>query len=112
MRVAALGAPSGLGALLDGAPLRTRLRGSFEVVLLFSTSRARLARRLDAGVAALAPRGALWLAWPKRSSGLSTDLDDRAVRALGLATGLVDNRVCAIDATWSALRFVHRRTGR
>jgi hypothetical protein len=54
-------------------------------------------------------RGGLWIAWPKRSSGLASDLDDGVVRRLGLATGLVDNKVCAVDETWSALRFVARR---
>jgi hypothetical protein len=52
--------------------------------------------------------GGLWVAWPKRASGVVTDLDENVVRDLGLAAGLVDNKVCAIDATWSALRFVVR----
>jgi hypothetical protein len=72
-------------------------------------ARAMLERRLDALVAALEPRGGLWIAWPKRSSGVASDLDDRTVRELGLGTGLVDNKVCAIDETWSGLRFVRRR---
>ena len=59
-------------------------------------------------VHALAPAGGLWLAWPKRASGLRTDLSDDVVRELGLATGLVDNKVCAVDATYSGLRFVYR----
>ena len=54
------------------------------------------------------PAGGLWVAWPKRSSGVSTDLDENLVREIGLAEGLVDNKVCAIDATWSGLRFVWR----
>jgi hypothetical protein len=112
MRVAALGAPPSLAVRLAGTPLHARLRGSFEVILLFSSSAAQLARRLDGALEALDARGALWLAWPKRSSGVSTDLDDRAIRELGLATGLVDNKVCAIDETWSGLRFVHRREPR
>jgi hypothetical protein len=112
MRVAALGAPPGLADRLAGAALHTRLRGSFEVILLFSTEAAQIERRLDAALRALDERGALWLAWPKRGSALQTDLDDRAVRRLGLATGLVDNKVCAIDETWSGLRFVRRRAAR
>ena len=82
------------------------------MVIQFATSRATLERRLDALVAALEPRGGLWIAWPKRSSGKRSDLDDRAVRESGLATGLVDNKVCAIDETWSGLRFVMRRGAR
>jgi hypothetical protein len=50
----------------------------------------------------------LWIAWPKRASGVETDLSENAVRELGLAAGLVDNKVCAIDQTWSGLRFVYR----
>ncbi|MGH2851787.1 MAG: DUF3052 domain-containing protein, partial [Solirubrobacteraceae bacterium] len=79
------------------------------VIVLFARERRELARRLEGAVAALEPRGGLWLAWPKRSSGVPSDLDDANVRELGLATGLVDNNVCAIDETWSALRFVNRR---
>ncbi len=111
-RVAALGAPAGFASRLEGAVVRTRLAGSFEVIVLFSRSRAQLERRLPAATAALDQGGALWLAWPKRSSGVDTDLDDRVVREAGLATGLVDNRVCSIDATWSGLRFMRRRAAR
>ena len=63
-------------------------------------------------IAALEPRGGLWIAWPKRSSGVSSNLDDRVVRETVLATGLVDNKVCAIDETWSGLRFVRRLRAR
>jgi hypothetical protein len=70
--------------------------------------RARLERRLPALRGLLEPSGGLWVAWPKRASGVSTDLGDGPVRELGLAAGLVDNKVCAIDATWSGLRFVYR----
>jgi hypothetical protein len=111
MRVAALSAPPDLAERLDGATLHARLRGSFAVILLFCTAEAQLERRLAGALGALDAGGALWLAWPKRSSGVRTDLDDRAVRAIGLATGLVDNKVCAIDETWSGLRFVARRGG-
>jgi hypothetical protein len=81
------------------------------VILLFSTRAAQLERRLDGALRALDAHAALWLAWPKRGSGLRTDLHDGAVRERGLATGLVDNKVCALDETWSGLRFVHRRAG-
>jgi hypothetical protein len=107
-RVAAMSAPPGFAELLEGAPFSTRLRGSFDVVIQFATSRATLERRLTALIGALEPRGGLWIAWPKRSSGVASELDERAVRELGLATSLVDNKVCAIDETWSGLRFVRR----
>ena len=107
-------APSGfeatLGDLPEGVQLRRDLRGSepFDVILLFARDAAALARRLEPCRARLAETGGLWLAWPKKASGLATDLSDGAVRAVGLATGLVDNKVCAVDDTWSGLRFVVR----
>jgi hypothetical protein len=91
-----------------GVTLRRALRGSFDVILAFAVRRVELERRLPALRSALAADGGLWLAWPKRASGVETDLGDGAVRALGLAAGLVDNKVCAIDETWSGLRFVYR----
>jgi hypothetical protein len=76
--------------------------------VLGATSRADLARRLPAVRRALDPAGGLWVAWPKRSSGVATDLTEDVVRELGLAAGLVDNKVCAVDTAWSALRLVVR----
>ena len=110
MRVAAIGAPDGFAARLEDARVTAQLRGSFELIVFFATSVAQLERRMAALLRARSERGGLWIAWPKRSSGLASDLDDGVVRRLGLATGLVDNKVCAIDETWSALRFVARRT--
>ncbi|HVC84267.1 MAG TPA: DUF3052 domain-containing protein [Solirubrobacteraceae bacterium] len=111
-RVAVLAAPPGFAGQFDEASVSTRLRGSFDVVVQFARSRAMLERRIDVLVVALEPRGGLWIAWPKRSSGIPSDLDDRTVRELGLGIGLVDNKVCAIDETWSGLRFVNRRGAR
>ena len=111
-RVAVMAAPPGFADQFEQALVSTRLRGSFDVVIQLARSRAPLERRLDVLVAAFEPRGGLWIAWPKRSSGVSSDLDDRTVRELGLGTGLVDNKVCAIDETWSGLRFVNRRSAR
>jgi hypothetical protein len=106
-RAAVLGAPAGFTERLEDVQVpHSRLRGRFDVIVAFAESRAGVERRLDALIAALEPRGALWIAWPKRSSGVTTDLDDRAVRELGLAAGLLDNKVRAIDETWSSLRFV------
>lgn len=115
-RIALIAAPEGFTAVLEslpeGARLHTRLRGRFDVIVMFATRRAALERRLPALHAALEPAGGLWLAWPKRASGMATDLGDDQVRMLGLAAGLVDNKVCAIDETWSGLRFVYRRADR
>jgi hypothetical protein len=83
-----------------------------DVILAFVRSRSELERGLEAWQAALDPAGGLWIAWPKRSSGVATDLSDGVVREAGLAGGLVDNKVCAIDATWSGLRFVVRLADR
>jgi hypothetical protein len=115
-RLGLIGAPAGfdevLGALPPGVVVRRRLRGSFDVLVAFATRRAELERRLPSWRAALDQAGGLWVAWPKRASGVPTDLTDGVVRELGLAGGLVDNKVCAIDATWSGLRFVYRLADR
>jgi hypothetical protein len=112
VRVGLVGAPVGfditLGQLPPDVLLRTALRGSFDVIVAFFDSAAALQRRLPALGGALDPAGGLWVAWPKRSSGVETDLSDGVVRELGLAAGLVDNKVCAIDQVWSGLRFVYR----
>ena len=79
-----------------------------EVVVFFTTRRDELARRLPKLKATLAPADGLWIAWPKKASKLETDLDFAAVQQAGLAVGLVDNKSCAIDADWQALRFVIR----
>jgi hypothetical protein len=102
-----------LGELPDGVVVRPVGRGGqFDVIVCFCRTSKELARDLPGLPARLAPSGGLWLAWPKKtartSSGLATDLTEGEVRARGLATGLVDNKVCAIDDTWSGLRFVVR----
>jgi hypothetical protein len=101
-----------LGEMPDGVTIRRRLRGPCDLIVSFHIERAELERRLPALRRALAQDGGLWLAWPKRSSGVATDLSDGSVRELGLAAGLVDNKVCAIDETWSGLRFVYRLANR
>lgn len=115
-RVALLRAPADfvetLGELPADVTVRRQARPPLDVIVAFVRSRAELDRGLDAWHAALNPAGGLWIAWPKRTSGVETDLSEAAVRAAGLATGLVDNKVCAIDATWSGLRFVFRLTDR
>jgi hypothetical protein len=116
-RLALLNAPDGfdrtLGELPPGVAVRRALRGPLDVIVFFTRRRPELERRLPALKGALEPNGGgLWLAWPKRASGLETDLSDGVVRELGLATGLVDNKVCAVDETWSGLRFVYRLADR
>jgi hypothetical protein len=111
-RVAVVSAPGGfvdvLGPLPAGVRLRTGARGRCDLVVFFVTRRAELVRRFPSFVRALEPDGGLWVAWPKQTSGVATDLGFAAVQAVGLEAGLVDTKVCAIDATWSGLRFVRR----
>jgi hypothetical protein len=112
-RLGLIGAPEGfdrtLGQLPDGVRVRRRLGGQpFDVIVAFFDARAGLVRRLPALARALDPAGGLWIAWPKQASGVPTDLTDNVVRGVGLAGGLVDNKVCAIDETWSGLRLVYR----
>ena len=112
-RVGLIGAPAGfdstLGDLPDGVAVRRRLgREPFDVIVAFFSRRSTLERRLAGLSAALDPAGGLWIAWPKRASGVTTDVTEDVVRDLGLADGLVDNKVCAIDQIWSGLRLVYR----
>jgi hypothetical protein len=115
-RVALLRAPEGfertIGELPPDVSLRRQARGPLDVIVAFVGSRSELERDLQRWRTALAPAGGLWIAWPKQSSGVDTDLSDAAVREAGLTAGLVDNKVCSIDATWSALRFVFRLVDR
>jgi hypothetical protein len=99
-----------LGALPAGAEIETdRAVGEpFDVMLFFTKSRADLEAAFATLAARLVPNGGLWIAWPKRTSGVSTDLTEDVVRSVGLKVGLVDNKVCAVDETWSGLRFVIR----
>ena len=87
-------------------------RPGAHVVVYFTTSRDDLAGRFGSLKAALEPADGLWIAWPKKASKLETDLDFDAVQSTGLAHGLVDNKSCAIDERWQALRFVYRLTDR
>jgi hypothetical protein len=110
MRFLALEAPANLDVLLAGAPDLERLAraASFDCALAF----ARTQSAVTAALARLEPKmpdaGLIWIAWPKKTSGVSTDLDEDVVRRIGLAAKLVDVKVCAIDATWSGLKFVRR----
>lgn len=107
-----VGAPEGfeIEGLPDGVTFRTR--GRADVVLLFTTSYADLARRIEPLGRAIHPGGALWVAWPKKASGVATDLTENVLRDVALPLGLVDNKVCAVTDVWSALRLVWRRENR
>lgn len=112
-RVALVSAPDGmarqLGDLPPGAKIQDHLRSEADVVVLFSKSLRDVEKRFALAVKALALGGGLWIGWPKKTSGVATDLTEDLIRAVGLAEGLVDNKVCAIDTTWSGLRFMRRR---
>lgn len=115
-RVALVSAPSGfegqLGTAAGGATISRRLRGKVDIFLFFPKNASDLVRRLPALVERLESNGGLWIAWPKKSSGVLTDLDFDLVQRTGLSTGLVDNKVCAIDEVFSGLRFVVRLVDR
>ena len=103
-------APSGF---LDGIPRVARLTAPIDVAVVFVTKEADYRRWLDKMHRALAPDGGLWIAWPKRSSGVATDLTEDVIRNIAVReTDLVDNKVCAIDETWSGLRLVVRVVAR
>jgi hypothetical protein len=104
-RVALLGAPRGFAEALG---VKSRARGELDVILLFADRYGELKRAFTPLARRLAPAGGLWVAWPKRTSGVDTDLSFEAVQRVGLDAGLVDNKSCSIDETWSAARFVYR----
>jgi hypothetical protein len=126
-RVGLAGAPDGFGALLEplpdgarveagaaaaaGAPAAAGLPGTgpFDVIVFFTVEQAELAGRLSELRARMAPAAGLWIAWPKRASRVPTDMTEDVIREIALPTGLVDNKVCAIDQVWSGLRLVIRR---
>ena len=109
-RVLSLNAPESfaLEDLPDGVTVRSSARGTADVILSFHARRADLARKMPRLRALMEPAAGLWIAWPKRASKLPTDLTEDVVRELALANTLVDNKVCAIDETWSGLRLVIR----
>jgi hypothetical protein len=108
MRVVYVNPPEGFA--IDGIEgVRPRLAKGTDLVVFFTKERRALERRLAALRSAVEPDGTLWVAWPKRASGLETDMTEDVVRDVALPTGLVDTKVCAIDETWSGLRLVVRR---
>jgi hypothetical protein len=116
-RVRLIDAPGDFAATLGELPESVEIvadgGGSpLDLVLFFTDSADALRARFDALKATLAPAGMLWVAWPKKASKVPTDLTEDVVREIALARGLVDVKVCAIDATWSGLKLVYRLVDR
>lgn len=95
-----------VGELPPDLRIEKTARAPLDAVHLFAAEARGLAGKLERSREAIAPDGMIWVSWPKKSSGVATDLDDRVVREAGLAAGLVDVKVCAVDAVWSGLKFV------
>jgi hypothetical protein len=106
------GPPGVLTDLPSGVAVKHQARGTADIVVAFFTKRSLLERRISTLGTMIFPAGGLWIAWPKRSSGVETDITDNGIRQAAIPLGLVDNKVCAIDETWSALRVVWRRERR
>ncbi len=108
-----VGAPDDFSLdLPDGVTVRRSGRYDADVVVLFTTSRADLISRIEALGKAIHPDRALWVAWPKKASGVPTDLTEDVLREVALPLGLVDNKVCAVTDVWSGLRLVWRKERR
>ena len=120
-RVALIHAPASFAKILGNLPEGVKIRQSnrrkqepsenanlLDVMVFFTDNRAELVKEFRGLAERLSPAGGLWIAWPKKASGVPTDLTEDRIREIGLEAGLVDNKVCAVDHTWSGLRFVHR----
>jgi hypothetical protein len=110
-RLALVNAPKNFLGTLGDLPEGTKVVASgkaFDVALVFVTSAADFERRIAEAKSLMAENGMVWAAWPKKSSGVATDLVEGTVQKIGLGAGLVDIKVCAIDETWSGLKFVIR----
>ena len=111
-RIALVNAPkdfqSELGELPDNVQFIERPTKSLDIILLFVLTQRALTRDFAKLAARLTPNGMIWIAWPKKISGVETDLTEQRVQQIGLDAGLVDVKVCAIDDTWSGLKFVYR----
>jgi len=111
-RIAVLGPPKDfwktLGELPRGLVVSKQLRGPLDFIHYFTKSKADLEEKFSVLKKSLAPNGALWISWPKGASQVATDLNENIVREIGLKHGMVDVKVCAVDETWSGLKFVFR----
>lgn len=111
-RIALLNAPNDfqkqLGTLPSDTQIVTRLIKPLDLILLFSADDRRLPKDFQSLAKKLSVNGMIWIAWPKRSSGVATNLSFERVQRIGLDAGLVDVKICAVDETWSGLKFVYR----
>jgi hypothetical protein len=101
-----------LGTIPDGVTFSDRLKSEASFVHVFITKRSELANRLPVLREKIANTGTVWVSWPKRSSGVPTDVTEDVVRAIALPLGFVDVKVCSIDETWSGLKLMVRRENR
>ena len=97
-----------LKAALAACEMAADGKTPLDLAMVFTKSKAELAQKFTQIAKRLAPAGMLWISWPKKSSGVATDLDENVVRGIGLAAGLVDVKVCAVTEIWSGLKFVRR----
>jgi hypothetical protein len=97
-----------LKTALAGCQAVREKKAPLDFAMVFTKSRVELTKEFKAVCKLLAPAGMLWVSWPKKSSGVATDLDENIVRNVGLAAGLVDVKVCAVTDVWSGLKFVRR----
>jgi len=97
-----------LGPALTGCKIVRDGAAECDFAMIFSKSKGTLVKEFKRLTKQLAPAGMLWVSWPKKSSGVATDLDENIVREIGLAAGLVDVKVCAVTEIWSGLKFVRR----
>jgi hypothetical protein len=106
------GGPPHTADLLDGSSYTARLPKQTDITLLFTTKLSRLEKRLPLVIERTVTDGMVWVCWPKKAAKVDTDLDENIVREVGLAIGVVDVKVAAVDETWSGLKFVRRRRDR
>jgi len=115
-QIAILNPPRGfratLGKLPAGVRVTSRVNGTYPLIHFFTRDRAVLEKEIAELLRALEPDGALWISWPKKSSGVETDITEDVVRAVALPTGLVDVKVAAVDDVWSGLKLVRRLKNR
>jgi len=115
-RIAILNPPRGFRATLGKLPAEVRVTSRvsdiYPFIHFFARDRAVLEKEIPGLLRALTPDGALWISWPKKSSGVETDITEDVVRAVALPTGLVDVKVAAVDDVWSGLKLVRRRKNR
>ena len=113
LRVAAIGAPANYAKLLaplpTGVDVGTRVGKTTDIVHLFTTSKAELAKKLESWLKLLPADAAIWVSWPKKAAKVPTDITEDTIRAVALPMGLVDIKVCAVDETWSGLKLVLRK---